>query len=481
MLYESVAEAVREQIARGVLAPGDRLVSVRRLAAQHRVSVSTAVQAYQLLEQQGLIDARPQSGFYVRPRPVTSLPATRLPKPACRPMKVSTGELIMEVLETLKDPSLVQLGTATPAPELLPMAALNRACAKLLRDEPESLFRYEATMGNAELRAQIARLMWNAGVSAVGDDIVITNGGQEAMLLCLRAVASTGDVIAVESPTYYGALQAIQSLGMKALEIPTHPREGMSLEALKLALEQWPIKAVFAMPCFSNPLGSVMPEEKKRELYALLREHDLPLIENDEHADFAGAQHRPPAVKALDADGRVLLCTSFSKTLAPGGRVGWVLPGRYLEQVTWLKYVNNLASPGLMQRAIARFLAGGGYERHVRRLRQTYARQQERLSASIAAAFPPGTKSSQPSGGMVTWVELPNKLSGFDLYRRALERGISIVPGRLFSAQNKYEHFVRLSCGGLWNAEIENAVRVLGQLARDMLVEQGARSEKISA
>ena len=253
MLYEQIAETVRSRIQSGLYEPGDRLVSVRKLATEQGISVSTAVQAYQLLEDEGVIEARPQSGYYVKGRQAPPMPTTRLPKPASRPMKVSTGEMIMDVLETLKDPSLVPLGAAQPAADLLPVAALNRCVTDVLRQEPNCMFRYEGTTGNAELRRQIARLMLQAGIDCGADDIVITNGGQEAMLLAIRAVAEPGDVIAVESPTYYGVLQAIQSLGMKALEIPTDAKEGMSLDALKLALEQWPIKAVFAMPTCSNP------------------------------------------------------------------------------------------------------------------------------------------------------------------------------------------------------------------------------------
>ncbi len=477
MLYQQIAETVRQQIQTGLYGAGDRLISVRRLATEKAISVSTAVQAYQLLESEGLIEARPQSGYYVRRRQLPTMPTTRLPKPASRPMNVSTGEMIMEVLETLKNPELVPLGAAQPAADLLPVAALNRCVSDVLRREPASLFRYEGTTGNLPLREQIVRLMVQAGVACSADEIVITNGGQEAMLLAIRAVAQPGDVIAVESPTYYGVLQAIQSLGMKALEIPTDAKEGMSLDALKLALEQWPIKAVFAMPTCSNPLGSSMPDAKKQALLQLLKEHDLPLIENDEHAEFASAGGRPVAAKHYDNDGRVLLCTSFSKTLAPGCRVGWMLPGRYLDQITYLKYVSNLATTSLTQRAIARFLAGGGYERHVRKLRQIYVRQQAQLSQAIFHSFPPGTKSSHPAGGMVIWVELPNKLSGFALYRRALEKGISIVPGRLFSVQNKYEHFIRLSCGGIWTPTIERAVLTLGQLAQQLLNENARAND----
>lgn len=469
MLYETVAEQVRGLLDKGVYRPGDRLISVRKLAQQLSVSISTVVQAYQLLEDQNLIEARPQSGYYVRPQAAGQYPETRLPKPASRPMMVDKGELIMEVLETLKDPSLVQLGTASPSADLLPLTALNRLMAGLLKEDPLAVVRYEATPGNLELRTQIARLMVSAGVEVAPEDVIITNGCQEAVTLALRAVASAGDVIAVQSPTYYGGLQAIQSLGMKALEIPSDPREGISLEALRLAFEQWPIKAVLIMPTCSNPVGCSMPEDKKKALVELAAEFNVALIENDAHAEFSSLSNRPRAAKHYDGEAKVMLCSSFSKTLAPGYRIGWIIPGIHFDKVNYLKYVSNLSTPSLPQKTLARFLARGGYDRHVRKMRQIYARQQCLLADAIHRYFPSGTKTSH--GGMVAWVELPARISGFELYRRALEQKISIVPGSLFSAQKKYEHYVRLSCGGLWTPALESSLAILGAIARQLVEE----------
>lgn len=471
MLYEHVAENLKGQLELGVYRPGDRLISVRKLASQLSVSISTVVQAYQLLEDQGLVEARPQSGYYVRPQTQARCPQTRLPKPSAKPMTVDKGELIMEVLETLKDANLVQLGTASPSAELLPLSALNRIMSQLLREDPMAVVRYEATPGNPELRTQVARLMAAAGVAAAPEEVVITNGCQEAVTLALRAVAGHGDVIAVQSPTYYGGLQAIQSLGMKALEIPTDAREGISIEALRLALEQWPIKAILVMATCSNPLGATMSEARKLALVELAAEFNVPLIENDAHAEFSTLSNRPKAVKHYDRDGNVLLCSSFSKTLAPGYRVGWICAGAWRDKVNYLKYVSNLATSSLTQRTLAAFLAKGGYDRHVRKMRQIYARQQAQMAEAIHRYFPAGTKAAH--GGMVAWVELPARVSGFELYRRALDKKISIVPGSLFSAQKKYEHYVRLSCGGLWTPAIERGVAVLGEIARQLAQESG--------
>lgn len=475
MLYQELADNIRLQIDNGLYQAGDRLRSVRELARERQVSLSTVVQAYQQLEAQGVIEARPQSGFYVRAK--TIMPPTRLPKPRAKPMLVTKGMQIMQMVAAANDQRLLSLGCASPSLELLPSKALQRHLVAAAREQPDNLSRYFSLLGNYELRQQIARLTEHAGVTVTPDDIVITNGCQEALSLALRAIARPGDVIAVESPTYYGILQAIEGEGMRALEIPTDVRTGISLEALKFALDQWPVKAVVAMPTHSNPLGATMPETNKSALVSMLAERGIALIEDDVHAEFTATQ-RPPAAKHYDRHDGVLLCSSLSKTLAPGYRVGWIIAGQYQDRVAHLKYVSSLASPGITQLAAARYLASGSYERHVRELRRTYIKQLHQLSEAVTRYFPSGTKASMPDGGMILWLELPQKISGTKLYERALERGIAIVPGTLFSTQNKYEHFVRLSCGALWTQRSENAVKVLGELAHAMVGEQ---QEKRSA
>ncbi len=469
MLYERLAETLRLQIGQGVYPAGGRLHSVREQSRLHRVSQSTVVLAYQQLEAEGLIEARPQSGFYVRDKQTRACPETKLPKPRTRPTAVNMGQQIMQVVDACRDPHLIHFSTASPSADLLPVASFNRALTQAMRDDPAHFARYESRLGNPLLRQHIARLSLEAGIEVSADDIMITNGCQEALSLALRAVANPGDVIAVESPTYYGILQAIERYGMKVLEIPTHARDGISIEALKFAIDQWPIKAVVAMPTYSNPLGSTMPEVNKQALVNLLNERDIALIEDDVHAEFCGTSVRPKAVKHYDTQARVLLCSSFSKTIAPGLRVGWIIPGaHYLERVAHLKYITTLASAGLQQAALAEFLSHGAYSRHVKQLKRTYRLQQQRMSDAIAHYFPAGTKAAIPDGGTVSWIELPNKLSGWKLFELALQQGISIVPGSLFSTQKKYDHFIRLCWGGEWTARADQGLRKLGQLVEQL-------------
>ncbi len=469
LLYEEVARRVRTLVHGGTLRAGERIPSVRQMARQWRVSISTVLQAYGLLEAERLIEARPQSGYYVAPKLWKRPEEPGMSQPVQKPTKVNVSELsinVMRLMEATHHPEFVRFGAALTSPEMLPSAALNRAMAAAGRRRADAGNGYEFAPGCRELRVQIARRSLESGAVLSADDIVVTCGGTEAMHLCLRAVAKAGDTIAIESPTYFGLLTCLESLGMKALEIPTHPRDGVSLEALAFALETQPIKACFFIHNFNNPLGCCMPEENKKRLVAMLAERDIPLIEDDTYGDVAFSAQRPKTAKAFDRDGRVLLCSSFSKTLAPGYRIGWTAPGRYLERVMHLKMVSSLANATLPELAVADFLAAGGYGAHVRKLRRLYAEKADWMTRAIGEYFPEGTRVTRPAGGQVLWVELPKRINALELFHRALEQKISIAPGPVFSATQKYQNFIRMNVGNPWNRRIEDALACLGRMMR---------------
>lgn len=465
LLYQEIAEHLDQAIAQGVYRPGERLPSVRQLGEQHRVSPATAVQALRLLEDSGRIAARPRSGYYVTERREPVLPEPATSAPLLQPTPVSGQALVLQLTKAAAERRSVPLGAAVPAASFLPTLKIERALAGCARRHRQRIAGYEFALGNPELRRQIARRMSEAGCTLSADDIVVTNGCQEAIALALRAVTEPGDIVAIESPIFYGQLQVIESLGLKAIEIPTHPRDGLSLAALQLACEQWPVKACLVVPNFSNPLGYLMSETGKRELLALARRHDFALIEDDVYGDLGFAASRPPVVKAWDEEGRVLHCSSFSKSLSPGLRIGWIAPGRYLERIEYLKYVANLASPSLSQIATAEILADGGFERHLRQIRRRYAEAVDRMTDAVARHFPHGTKSTQPAGGFVLWLELPEGSDALALAQRASLEGISIAPGPIFSASGKYRNFIRLNCACDWDRNVERALEKLGRLA----------------
>lgn len=468
LLYEQIVAHIGSLVDRGALRPGERIPSVRRLSLQRGVSINTVLQAYRLLEDRGMIEARPQSGYYVRPRLWRPPPEPEPSDPPPGATRVSVVDLVMSVLHAARSPDIVPLGAAVPSPELLPTLALNRAMASIARRLGRSSNAYEFSPGSEALRVQIARRALEAGCTLAPDDIITTCGCQEALMLSVLAVARPGDTIAIESPTFYGILQTIEVLGLRALEIPTHPRDGMNIEALAFAIEQRRVRAVLLVSNFNNPLGSRLPDARKRQLVALLAAHDIPLIEDDIYGDLGFDPVRPKSAKAFDRKGLVLLCSSFSKTLAPGYRVGWVAPGRFMREVERMKLVSSVATPTLPQLAIAEFLSNGGYDRYLRRVRRAYAEQVGTMTRAISRSFPDGTKVTRPLGGYVLWVELPRGVDALELHRLALTQRISIAPGPIFSAKQKYRNFVRLNCAHPWSEAIEQAVVTLGRLVAEL-------------
>jgi DNA-binding transcriptional MocR family regulator len=463
-LYARVADTFAREIHEGLYAPGDRLPSVREAARRLSMSTSTILEAYGQLLDRGLVENRPQSGFYVR-RAARTPEAPAMSRPRVAPVAVSVGEIAVEVVLASTDPKLVALGSALPHLDMEAPRAVRRQLTAVARAFGARALAYEVPPGHRDLRVQIARRGVDAGCAFGPDDVIVTSGCQEAVVLCLRAISSAGDTIAVESPTYYGTLQAIRSLGLRALEIPTHPETGISLESLEMAIEQFSVRGLVLTPSASNPLGYVMPDERKLALLRLLEAHDVPLIEDDIYGDLVYAPSRPRAIKSWDTRGQVLLCSSVSKTIAPGLRVGWAIPGRWLPEVRYLKLVSSMASASLPQIAVAEYLAHGGYDRHLRAARLAYRQSRDRLLDLVAKHFPRDTRITRPGGGFVAWLELPKGADSMDLYRRALAEGISIAPGPLFSAREKYRNFVRLNFAQGWDERTLGAITRLGKLA----------------
>lgn len=465
-LYERVADRIQESIARGTLQPGDRLPSVRKLHRQLSVSISTVLEAYRLLEDRGAIAVRPQSGYYVKAK--VSLPE---PNPSDPPYQISgiDTSIVSRIYADMEVADTIKLGAAVPAPELLPLNKLNRLMGQLIRQSPEVIHAYQAPNGCETLRHEIAKKLIDAGCSISPDRIIVTNGAIEAVYLSLQAVTQPGDTVAIESPCYYGLLQALEALHLKALELPTDPKEGLSLEHLESALKRSKIAACAIVSNFSNPLGSCMSDRRKRDLVELLNRYDIPLVEDDIYGDLSFAENRPKAIKAFDTQGKVLYCSSISKTLSPGLRIGWLVAEAHLVAVKQLKMVTNLTTSVVPQLTVAAFLASGGYERHLRKLRHTYACQMEKMRLKIGRYFPPQTRMTYPQGGQVLWLEFPTNFDAMQLYRAALEYRISIAPGIIFSPSHSYRNCLRLNFGLLWSDEIDRALQILGALAQQQL------------
>lgn len=467
LLYQEVADRLASLIRQGTYPAGARIPSVRQMSEQQVVSISTVLQAYSLLESRGLIEARPQSGYYVRRQAATSLPEPEMSAAGRDPTLVSIHELTMMLLADSLNPALVQLGAALPNPQFMPLKKISRIMAEILRSNAAAAHQYLFPPGLESLRTQIAQRAALAGADLSPNEILITSGGVEAIDLCLHAICRPGDIVATESPTYFGSLQTLEVQGLRALEIPTHPREGLSIEALAFALEHNPIRAVMVISNFNNPLGSLIPDAKKKELVELVRRYDVPLIENDVSGELYFGDRRPLTCKSFDANGSVMLCSSFSKDISPGLRVGWAAPGRYLSEATWLKSTISASSPTLPQMAVAQFLEGGGYEQHLRRIRREYARNVELLSDAVVRYFPSDISLTRPSGGFVLWVRLPENVDSLELYKTAHEAGITLAPGYVFSPTQQFPNFIRLNAAE-FNYTTERALERLGGMISEM-------------
>jgi DNA-binding transcriptional MocR family regulator len=466
-LYLAVAEELAASIAAGQLPARSRVPSVRSLARQRGISINTAVASLRVLERRGLIEARPRSGYFIAARrePPPLPAAVSLPRTA---RLAGTRAMLRRLADASLDPAIVRLGEALPDPQLFPHAALRASLARVARRTPLQLATYPRRRdGSPALLAQVAAHYGRIGAWLDAGELVITNGCMEALALALRAVARPGDTIAVESPTYFGFLQLAEDLGVKVLEVPMHPEQGISIPALRELLAGRAgreVRACVTIANFSNPTGALLPEARKRELVRLCREADIALIEDDIYGDLALDGSRPKPCKAFDTDGRVLLCSSFSKMLAPGARVGYIAAGRHAEEVRAMKQVISGATAMLPQEMLADYLAAGRLARHLSRLRARCAAQLARLSGLVQDHFPPGTRLSRPRGGFVLWAELPGEVDTLALYERARGAGIDYVPGALFSASGRYRNCLRLNAGFPVTADTERAIARLGAL-----------------
>jgi DNA-binding transcriptional MocR family regulator len=468
-LYVELARSIEQLIDQGTLRPGHRLPSVRRMSLQRDVSISTVLQAYTLLENRGRVEARPQSGYYVRPRLSGAALEPRMAKPMAKASYVGVNDLTAEVLTLASDPHYVPFGAACPHHSLFPTKKLARLLAAVGRNDPSLLGRYAMNSAYDPLSREIARRYLQAGCPLAHDELVVTIGCTEALNLSLRAVTKPGDTVAVETPTYFGFLETLQSLNLRVVEIPTGSRTGICLDATREALAHHDVKALMVMPSFSNPLGSCMPDEHKEKLYRILAEFDVPAIEDDVYGDLHFGERRPKPLKAWDTDGRVLLCSGFGKTLAPALRVGWCAPGRYLERVRRLKFTNTLGTPVVLQKTVSDFLRNGGYDHHLRSIRRAYHNQLHLFSQAILRYFPEGTRLSRPEGSFVLWIELPPGVDTLRLYRDALKQHITTAPGALFSVKDRYKNCLRMNCGLPWTDAIATALQTLGDLAKKQL------------
>lgn len=455
--YEQVAKKIEESIHTLGLRPGDKIASVRQVSREMKVSVNTVFQAYSILEAKGLIYARPKSGYVVNlPHSMNGIEQQNYR--AALPAEVEITAMAATMMKNAREHGIMNFSILAPVNELLPITRLNKQVASALNDSQNENYQYPLIDGHPRLLKQIARRTIDWPYSLKVDQILVTNGCMEAINLCLDALTKPGDIIAVESPTYHGILQSLEQRGLKALEILTDPATGLSLDALRIALDQYTVTACVFMPCCHNPIGCAMPESYKIELINMLAERNIPLIEDHSLGELNFDDAHLPA-KAYDQHDNVLLCGSFSKTLAPGFRIGWVSAGKYHRELEKLKFGSNISTGGVFQDALGRFLESGLYEKHLKKIRSELQRQMIRYINAISTYFPKQTAFAVPQGGLSIWLELPPGKDAYMLQKAVLNKGIGICPGHIFSASDRFHQYIRINYCPLWTFKVEQAIR----------------------
>lgn len=461
-LYERLARDLETLIREGTLRAGARAPSIRQLCRERATSPASVVRAYELLEARGLLESRARSGFFV-----TGLKAAprSVPKPR-RPEHVDVSQLVFQILEGTRARECVPLGSAFPSPELFPLQQLGRHLAYVGRRlNPWSTVEH-LPPGSLELRSQIAQRYRLLGAEVSPDEIVVTAGALEALNLALQVVTAPNDIVAIEAPSFYGCLQAIEGAGRRAVEIATDPVHGLDLRALEHTLDKVPVKACWFMTTFHNPLGTTLAAAAKEQLVKMLAARGIPLIEDDVYSELYFGRERPRITKVWDRKGLVLDCGSFAKSLAPGYRLGWIAAGQFATAVRNRKITTSLATSIPIQAAISRYLATGVYDRHLGRLRRTFAKQQALLVAALERHFPNECHWTLPEGGYQLWVQLPQGADALELQARAVAQNVSLAPGPIFSARREFARAIRLNYGHPWTERSEAAVRLLGKLIR---------------
>lgn len=467
--YEHVAEQLRTRIQNGIYPVGSRLPGLRRLAKEFNVSISTVQSACQRLQDWGQLEARARSGFFIRPTIRPALPQPHMPPASKIPYPVTELAVATHLMTQTTQPG-IQLGAAITDASFLARGLITRSITKANRDPVNLWLGYTVSPGNRNLRQAIAERLRLQGCAVCAEDVVITCGCHEAIVLALKTLTQPGDTVAIESPSFYGFLQAMQGLGLKVLEIPNHPTTGLSLEALEFALDRWPVKACVVTPNFSNPLGSLIPTSHKQALLKLLQARGVALIEDEIYGDLSHNTERPDNCLQYDASGATVIhCSSVSKSIAPGLRVGWAVSSRYAEALAKQKLLLNLAGPSLAQAMVAHIFQSGRYETHLRQLRPRLTQAVARMQQAVTRYFPETTRVSQPKGGFVLWLECPTALDSLELMRIAEAQKIYIAPGGIFSVSGKYTHCLRLNCAVPWDARVEAAIAFLGQTVSNLI------------
>ncbi|WP_082008678.1 PLP-dependent aminotransferase family protein [Photobacterium gaetbulicola] len=442
--YQYVYQWISERIDKQSFQPGERLPSIRDLSQKLSVSKNTVIRAYQQLEANQKITAQARSGYRVnRSRVIQGQP-----EPVPEPGFVDLMTLSKKIMELPVSREVLPMGSAHPDTDFPAINSLYAEIGRHSRYQSHIPSHYQLPPGNDQLLKQLVGINRELGITISKQSLLVTHGAQQAISLSLQALTSPGDIVLVESASYFGNLMLLESLGLKVIEIPASPVTGIHLDALEQPLKDWPVKAILINPSFNNPTGYVMSTADRLRFLAMTR--GIPIIEDDVFGGLAYHQ-RPLPLKTLDQENRVIYCNSLSKTLDSRLRIGWVVAGKYQAVIEKRLLTDNMGSPNLIHSAVAQFLASGKYRQHLGKIRRSYAKKQQVFYQQLTLALDqyPQLRDhyhlTQPTGGFLCWLTLAEHADSQAIYQQALSQGISVLPGTMFSTHKRFRHCLRLS------------------------------------
>ena len=373
---------------------------------------------------------------------------------------------IREILKVAAQPEIISFAGGLPAPELFPVDEVRAAAEKVLTHNGREALQYGPSEGFPPLREWIATELQSRKIKAVSSDVLVTNGSQQVLDLVAKVFLNPGDVVLTENPTYLAAIQAFQALEARFVPVPTDS-EGLIPEALPELIKLHRPKFLYTIPNFQNPTGVTMKVERRQALALIAAEHKLVIIEDDPYGKLRYSGTEVPPIKHFDEDGWVIYASTFSKTIAPGLRLGWVAaPAEAFSRLLILKQAADLHTSSFDQRVAHAYLTGNDQSVHLERIRRAYGERFGVMDAALQAEMPAGYQWTKPEGGMFLWITGPAGLDGLELLERAIKEKVAFVPGRDFFPADAGANYLRLNFSNSTPERIREGVRRLAKLCR---------------
>jgi 2-aminoadipate transaminase len=389
---------------------------------------------------------------------------------------------IRELLKLTARPEIISLAGGLPAPELFPVDEYRRAFEWVLETNGSSALQYGPSEGYRPLRELLAARMTRLGVPADAEQILITNGSQQGLDLLGKIFLNPGDAVCLENPSYMGAVQAFDSYQAEYVIVPMDD-DGMRSDELDALLERHPVKFIYALPNFQNPSGRTMSRPRRETLIETARKHGVPVVEDDPYGELRFEGEQLPSLRSLWPDGVIYLGT-FSKILAPGFRLGWIVtPEALYDEFVFAKQPADLHTSTATQMATYQVCQEEGFlERHIEQIRQVYRERRDVMLRALEEHFPPDCRWTRAQGGLFVWAELPHSIDTRELLAEALEEKVAFVPGQSFHPDRSGHHTMRLNFSNVPPDRIEEGIARLGRAIKRRLGEvedpQAARKDR---